>query len=165
MGDTIDPVTRGDPAPTERPCYGGGVSLIFRSALIDLLQRRADEVAVTVAHRIDVQHGHRTLTPVAEIEQLVRVTFPLLTEALEGGTEVRQLHLGMIVPSVLASGVGLSLMIHEGYRVWMYILTDLVVRLPEGLRDAASGWLTDFIVGWMREVEAHAIGELTSRSA
>lgn len=140
-------------------------SLLFRSALIDLLHRRADDVATTVASRIDAQYDHRTVTPMAEIEQLVRATFPLLAEALEGGNEVRQIHLGMLVPSVLASGVGISLMIHEGYRVWMYVLTDLVGRLPEGLREAASGWLTDFIVGWMREVETHALGELASRSA
>jgi hypothetical protein len=105
------------------------------------------------------------LTPVAEIEQLVRATFPLLAEALEGGNEVRQIHLGMIVPSVLASGVGVSLMIHEGYRIWMYILTDLVERLPEDMRETAAGWLTDFIVGWMREVETRAHGEIAARSA
>jgi hypothetical protein len=122
-------------------------------------------VATTVASRIDVQYDHRTLTPVAEIEQLVRATFPLLAEALEGGNEVRQIHLGMIVPSVLASGVGVSLMIHEGYRIWMYILTDLVERLPEDMRETAAGWLTDFIVGWMREVETHALRELAARSA
>lgn len=50
-----------------RRCYGGDVSsLLFQSALIDLLHRRADDVATTVAARIDAQYDHHTVTPMVE---------------------------------------------------------------------------------------------------
>ncbi|MCA9711993.1 MAG: hypothetical protein KDK70_39520 [Myxococcales bacterium] len=85
---------------------------------------------------------------------MVAAMLPLLGEALDGGNDTRRTFMDMIVPAS-AGMAEVSVIVHEGYRIWMYVLAELVVRLPPDFQGAASAWLGDFITDWMREVEAH----------
>ncbi len=94
----------------------------------------------------------------SDVTSMVEGIFPLIIEALEGGCHVRRTYLDMVVPTS-ATEASASTMVHEGYRVWMYILPELTGRLPENFRGGASAWLTEFATDWMREVERKAVAE------
>ncbi len=136
-------------------------ALIFRSALVDLLRTRADDVARCVAQRLE---AHQVAEPMMTIvgarrsTAMVAATLPLVAEALEGGNEVRRTYLDMIVPAS-AKVADATVIVHEGYRIWMYLLTEMVGRLPDDFQGPASAWLSDFITDWMRTVEVQVVQE------
>ncbi len=124
-----------------------------------MLRVRADELARSVAGRLE---GHQVAEPMMAIvgakraSAMVAAVFPLIIEALEGGNQIRQTYLDMIVPAS-AMETEVSVLVHEGYRMWLYLLPDLVGRLPENFQGPASSWLADFMTDWMREVEVRAL--------
>ncbi|MEM9454608.1 MAG: hypothetical protein AAGF11_10545 [Myxococcota bacterium] len=129
--------------------------LVFRSALVDLLRTKADEIAGRVAQRLEdrqVAEPIMSIVGARRTKAMVAQVIRLVLEALEGGADVRQIFLEMIVPTS-AEAADTSVIVHESYRVWMYLLTEMVRRLPDDFQGPASAWLSDFITDWMRTIE------------
>jgi len=126
-----------------------------------MLRTRPDDVARRVAERLEahqVTQPIMTLLGAKQATSMVAALFPLIIEALDGGNNVRQSYLDMVVPTS-ASQTEVPVIVHESYRMWMYLLPDLVGRLPESFQGPAAAWLADFVSDWMRTVEARALVE------
>ncbi len=134
--------------------------LVFRSALLDLLRQRREEIARDITARLTAQEAapgrEGAITP-ERVEQMVLACFPLVAEALEGGSEIRDMYLDTIVPGIVSGGTAHHELLHGNYRAWMYIMADLIARLPAEYRGSAGLWLADFIADWSRVLQARAL--------
>jgi len=125
-----------------------------RARIVSILDERREQYVRFIERLIAKAPPHevRDHTPDAG-RQMSDGHVTVVVEALEErGDEMRTTYMETLIPSVVAAGVSLRGVVGGSVEFSQLIAADVVSRLPEEDRTAATEWFADFYAGFVTQV-------------